>query len=67
MHSRGRGNTVVKCRANLPKVDCSRSATPAGIRREINHRDKVFQQESLKTLIFKEKTKNIFRWNNIGQ
>ncbi len=49
------GNTIVKCSANHPKVDCSRSATAAGTRRDPNHRNKVFKQESLKTLIFKEK------------
>ncbi len=54
------GNTIVKCSVNLPKVDCSRSATAAGIRREINHRYKVFQQESLKILIFKEKELKIY-------
>ncbi len=28
------GTTIVKCSANHPKVDCSRSATAAGTRRD---------------------------------
>jgi hypothetical protein len=60
MDSRGRGNTVVKGTANLPKVDCSRSATAAGTRRDINHSNKVFQKESLKLSFSKKITKNIF-------
>jgi hypothetical protein len=49
-----RGNTIVKCSAHHSMVNCSRSATTAGTEREINCRDKVFQQESLKLLFFKE-------------
>ncbi len=49
-----RGNTIVKCSAHHSMVDFSRSAAAAGTEREINCRDKVFQQEALKLLFFKE-------------
>ncbi len=41
-------NTVVGNSPHHPKLDYSRLATAAGTMREINHRDKVFQQETLK-------------------
>jgi hypothetical protein len=61
------GSTFVKCSANHPKVDCSRSATAAGTRRDTNHRNKVFKQESLELSFLKKITENIFHWNNIEQ